>query len=227
MQYKWPDAGTLRTILREHFFLKKHEVRESTLQLLRQIYPSVDWSRVDFYEGLPWFTPMAAPFVSAQALPHFYSTHRFRIYLKKFDESRAQCLADIVHEAYHVMQGMSFQKGYGLGFFRTWMVFYLADFFKNGYRDNVFEVPAFDQEYRFLAYCESKGLHGIQPPLPLHVLDSIDENTGLIAQRAKMPKIKGWWTVPSAIVLCLIITVSRPVLDLLLGTVRLFLPKDR
>lgn len=225
MQYKWPDLATFRKILREDFFLKKHEIRQSTRQLLQQVYPSVDWSRVDFYEGLPWFTPLAAPFVSAQALPHFYSMHRFRIYLKKYDESRAQCLADIIHEAYHVMQGMSFHKGYGLGFFRTWMVLYLADFFRNGYRQNVFEIPAFDQEFRFLAYCESKGLHGIQPPLPPNVLQSIDEHTGLLARHSSWPKIAGWWTIPAAIVLCLVVTVSKPALDLLLGALRLIVPK--
>src|SRR5436190_1063345 len=90
--------------VRESFFLRRHFPNEATMQVLRNIYPRVDWNRVDFYEGLPWFTPIVAPYVNAQALPQFYSFGRFRIYLRKFDESRAQNVADIVHEAFHVMQ---------------------------------------------------------------------------------------------------------------------------
>src|SRR3954467_12050481 len=114
----------------DSFFLKKQNPMPSTIHLLHQLYPGVDWGRVDFYEGLPWFTPVVAPYVTAQALPQFYSFGRFRIYLTKFDETRAQCLADVVHEAFHIMQAMHFTKGYGIGFFRGWMLYYIAYFFK-------------------------------------------------------------------------------------------------
>jgi hypothetical protein len=62
----------------KNFFLKKHQPAESTLQLLHDIYPHINWKRVDFYEGLPWFTSFVAPYVTAQALPNFYSFTRYR-----------------------------------------------------------------------------------------------------------------------------------------------------
>src|SRR4051812_15651792 len=103
---KWnikPPKDFFRTA-KANFRLKKYEPLPATMHLLADLYPGVDWKRVDFYQGLPWFTPGVAPYVTAQALPQFYSFGRFRIYLTKFDETRAQCLADIVHEAFHIMQ---------------------------------------------------------------------------------------------------------------------------
>jgi hypothetical protein len=132
----------LAASIRNSFFLKRHHILPGTQKLLAELYPGVDWSRVSFYEGLPWFTGFVAPYVTAQALPDFYSFGRYRIYLKKFDESRAQCIADIVHEAFHLLQAMHFLRGYGIGFLRGFMVHYNALFLKYGYRQNPFEVPA-------------------------------------------------------------------------------------
>src|SRR3954470_8544878 len=95
------------------FFLRRHYPLPVTMEVLKHLYPEMDWSRVTFHEGLPWFTPLVAPFVTAQALPDFYSCTRFRIYLRKFDESRAQCIADIAHEAFHILQAMQHARGYG------------------------------------------------------------------------------------------------------------------
>src|SRR5436190_6851302 len=133
MKWHWPKTKEMFHPMRNNFFLRRHTPLPSTIQLLKDLYPNVNWNRVDFYEGLPWFTPAVAPYVTCQALPQFYSFSKFRIYIKKFDESRAQCLADIVHEAFHVMQAMHFAKGYGLGFFRVWMLYYVAVFMKHGY----------------------------------------------------------------------------------------------
>ena len=118
-------------LIKNRFFLKKHTPLPSTMELLKNLYPQVDWKRVEFFEGLPWFTGIIAPFVTAQALPHFYSFSKYRIYLIRFDESRAQCLADIVHEGFHVLQAMQFSKGYGLGFLRGLMVYYNALFLRH------------------------------------------------------------------------------------------------
>jgi hypothetical protein len=175
----------------------------------------VNWNRVDFYEGLPWFTPLVAPYVTAQAMPQFYSMGRYRIYLKKFDESRAQCLADIIHEGYHIMQAMQFLKGYGVGFLRGLMVYYNALFYKYGYRQNPFEIPAYNQEYRFLDYCNKHNIAGILPEVRPNALERISEEKGLVFYSFPFRYRENIIVLAGAFLLCLLITLTRPLADLL------------
>jgi hypothetical protein len=209
--------------LKSSFFLKKYTPCAETLKLLKNIYPTVNWNHVDFYEGLPWFTPLVAPYVTAQALPDFYSCSRFRIYLSKFDETKAQCISDIVHEAFHVLQGMHFAKGYGVGFFRIWMVYYIAFFIKYGYRQNPFEIPAYDQEYRFLEYCRQKGFHGISPRVSYKSFSDIFIEKELVFRDIDFSFGENILLLFVGILLCALITILKPVADVLMYSVRLFL----
>jgi hypothetical protein len=204
----------LRTA-RENFFLKKHSPSVHTLQMLHALYPSVNWSRVDFYEGLPWFTPGVAPYVTAQALPDFYSCTRFRIYLKKFDESRVQCLADVVHEAFHILQAMHFSKGYGVGFFRIWMFYYIACFIKQGYRNNDFEIPAYEQEFRFLHFCAKQGLHGITPKADERALNRVSMQPELIFSDIRYRYKGSAWALAGSLIFCLLVTLVKPLADVI------------
>jgi hypothetical protein len=211
-------TGPLKALFRDFknkFFLRKHSPKEYTLELLRTLYPSVDWRRVDFYEGLPWFTPLVAPYVTAQALPRFYSFGGFRIYLKKFDESRPQCLADIVHEGFHIMQSMHFAKGYGLGFLRGLMVYYNAYYATHGYRANPFEEPAYDQEFRFLELCRKHGIHGIiDVPSPPEIIKIAKEQS--LVFPAMTFRFKGNpFALAGSALLCFVIALARPVADVL------------
>jgi hypothetical protein len=201
--------------VRSGFFLRKHIPRPTTMKLLKDLYPSVDWDRVDFYEGLPWFTPFIAPYVTAQALPQFYSFGRFRIYLKKFDESRAQCLADIVHEGLHVLQGMHFWKGYGLGIIRGFTVYYCALFFKHGYRNSPLEIPAFDQEFRFLDFCEKHHQHGISPPIRISELEQIGEDPGLVFKSYRFRYEGNVLVLAGSFIFCFFLAFIKPLADLL------------
>jgi hypothetical protein len=202
--------------LRASLFLKKQMPSAHTMALLAKLYPNINWRRVSFYEGLPWFTPTVAPYVTAQALPHFYSPGRYCIYLKKFDESRVQCLADLVHEAFHVLQAMHFAKGYGIGFFRGWMLYYIASFIKLGYRNNPFEVPAYDQEFRFLDHCSRQGLHGIEPKADLEALTKVAKQPELIFKNYSYRHTGSFLALVGSFVFCTVVTVVRPVADLLL-----------
>lgn len=213
--------------VRENFFLKKQIPLPSTIKLLKDLYPAVDWNRVDFYEGLPWFTPLIAPYVTAQALPQFYSFSRYRIYLKIFDESRAQCLADIVHEGYHVMQAMHFWNGYGLGFFRGLMVYYNALFLKYGYRSNPFEITAYDQEYRFLDYCEKHGLHGIVPEVTPGAFNNISRERPLVFSRYQFRYGESYFALAVSFIFCSLVTVIKPVVDLLIFGIGFSVTKER
>jgi hypothetical protein len=220
---------TLKTVIAKckdipaNFILKKRTLNPTTFDLLKSLYPKINWNRVNFYEGLPWFTPFAAPYVTAQALPHFYSTGRFCIYLKKFDERRVQCLSDLVHEAFHVMQAMKFAKGYGIGFLRGWTIRYLAYFFKIGYRQNPFEIPAYDHEFKFLEICASHGLHGIQPEADQPSLQSVSNETSLVVNRSDVGYKGNIFLLILGFCLCFLITIVRPVADMLVGGLRLIL----
>jgi hypothetical protein len=199
--------------VREQFFLKKHNIAPSTRQLLSTIYPTINWDRVDFVEGLPWFTPFIAPYVTAQALPSFYSFSRFRIYLRKFDETRAQCLADIVHEAFHVLQAMEFGKGYGIGACRGFTIFYTALFFKHGYRKNPFEEPAFEQEFLFLELCEKHGIHGIEPRTNAEALKQLSNEKRLLAPDFKFRYRENKWRLFFGFIFCLLLALLFPVIE--------------
>jgi hypothetical protein len=200
--------------VRTNLFLRKHEPLPSTLRLLREIYPSVNWDRVDFYEGLPWYTAFVAPYVTAQALPQFFSFGRFRIYLTKYDESRAQCLADIVHEGMHVMQAMKYMKGYGFGFLRGFIIYYLALYFKYGYRNNPFEIPAYDQEYRFLGYCLQRKQHGIEPKINPDALFPVGADSGLVFFKSDVTYQENFFLLTGGFLLTLLLALAKPVLDL-------------
>jgi hypothetical protein len=210
--------------MRNNFFLRRHEPLPSTIQLLRDLYPNVNWNRVEFYEGLPWFTPAVAPYVTCQALPQFYSFSKFRIYIKKFDEGRARCLADIVHEAFHVMQAMHFARGYGFGFFRIWMLYYVAVFMKHGYRQNPFEVPAYDQEFRFMSWCEKNRVHGIVPAVhpDSPILVHAKNETPLVFKEYKFRYQDSWIFLPLSFLFCLFISLVRPAADLVVYVIRIF-----
>lgn len=225
MKWHIPKLGQFITPIRSNFFLRKYTPKESTMNILESIYPEVDWKRVDFYEGLPWWTPAVAPYVTAQALPQFYSFRKFRIYLRKFDETRAQCLADVVHEAFHIMQAMNFAKGYGVGFFRLWMLYYIAVFIKHGYRQNAFEVPAYDQEYRFLEYCEKHNLHGITPPVNDAALKKLAKEPALVFRKFDFKYRESALAMVGAFFFCSAITVIKPLADLAALLIRPFVPK--
>jgi hypothetical protein len=198
------------------------------MEVLRTLYPNIDWRRVDFYEGLPWFTPAVAPYVTAQALPQFYSFSKFRIYLKKYDESRPQCVADIVHEAFHVMQAMHFARGYGIGFFRVWMLYYIAVFFRHGYRQNPFEVPAYDQEFRFMQFCERKGLHGISPPaLDPPAYKEIATEKDMIFPSYSFRYEENGLILLGSFLFCLFISLTKPIVDLLVFIIRLIVGRKK
>jgi hypothetical protein len=214
-------------LIKTRFFLKRHVPMPSTIELLENLYPGVQWERVEFYEGLPWFTAFIAPFVTAQALPHFYSFGKYKIYLLRFDESRAQCLADIVHEAFHVFQAMQFMNGYGIGFLRGLMIYYNALFLRFGYRMNPFEIPAYDQEFRFLDFCERHGYHGISPQLNREALEKISNEASLIHVTHPFKYSANYLFLAGSFVFCIIITILRPIFDILAYLVIQFVSQEK
>lgn len=211
----------LKDLSHTNFFLRKHQPTPFTMELLKNIYPTINWKRVDFYEGLPWFTPLVAPYVTAQALPQFYSLGKYRIYIKKFDETQPGCVADIVHEAYHILQYMQIWRGYGLGFFRGMMVFYNAFFVKYGYRQNPFEIPAYDQEYRFMKYCAINNITEIIPDKTVVALKNIPSNHDLISKSFSFKYDYSKIILGATYIFCIGIALSKPIADGLMYVLRI------
>lgn len=147
-------------------FPKRVYPSERVMNMLRVIYPNLSLEKIGFYEGIPWFTRYVAPYVTAQALPATYSFRRLNIHVAKYDENNCSVLADIVHEAYHMVQYERFGNAWGIGFFRTFLVYYNACFITRGYRNNPFEIPAYEQEYAFHRFCIT---HRISPESPYDV----------------------------------------------------------
>jgi len=215
------------TEVKTSFYLKKHIPSPSTVQLLKDLYPSVNWNRVDFYEGLPWFTPYIAPYVTAQALPEFYSFSRYRIYTKNFDETKPQYLADIVHEGYHVMQAMHFWKGYGFGFFRGLMLYYNALFIKHGYRSNPFEITAHDQEDRFMEYFKNRLDSIVDEKVVTENFCEIYKEKLLVFNKYKFRYEGNYFALAVSFMFCTLVTITKPFADVLVFGIRLIPIKVR
>lgn len=104
------------------------------------------WERVDFYQGLPWWSMGAV----AITIPDVRTSDRFSIFLgKRVDFCNPKDLSVLVHEFYHIYQYISDQNGVGSGSFRPGFIAYFQKWVQNGYRKSPFEedAHAFDQRF--------------------------------------------------------------------------------
>lgn len=133
--------------------------------LLQGIYPTIDWQKVRFYKGLPWF--MRGSYINAIVLPATWRRRHIHIYFAIYQPNTLAGLSTIIHEGFHVLQYQDL--GTGIGFLRRFMVCYLADYFqlffkninKKGYRiaNNIayqqhpMEISAYAQDRNFSQHC--------------------------------------------------------------------------
>jgi hypothetical protein len=120
-------------------------------QLLQVVYPTVDWTRVTFYCGLPKGTSSNT---AGMTFPDPDSFSNYRVYLKNADfcvdtGDDDDPISTLIHEAFHVQQYMcGIGRGYGIGLLRPGFFNYQACCI-NGYDNNPFEQAAIAQEKRF------------------------------------------------------------------------------
>jgi hypothetical protein len=116
-----------------YLFPKRIDPPECVLELLRFIYPTVDWSRVSFYEGWPHLIGLSPN--AAITLPDTYTPHRINVYFRpgRWDPCSCAGLGLIVHEGFHVLQISDMLGGMGAGFARPFIVQYLACWAGNGF----------------------------------------------------------------------------------------------
>lgn len=151
-------CGRMFEILRKLInlsFPKEIEKPECVLRLLEAIYPTVDWSKVRFYDGLPWFARLSQG-TNAITLPGKYGLDSIHIYFQDFNPCTCEGMGTIIHEGFHVLQYNDIGT-FGVGWIRPFMIQYFACCFKLGkdcYDEHPMENGAYDFEDDFLeAYC--------------------------------------------------------------------------
>jgi len=127
----------------------------------------------------------------------------------------------------YIVQGMRFWNGYGFGILRGFTVYYSALFTKFGYRNNPFEIPAYDQKFRFMSFCEKHNQHGIKPEIDTTILKKIYTETPLIFRNYQFHYAGNYFILAISFVFCLILALIKPLIDGFVFLIRLLTHKNR
>lgn len=118
------------------------------LKTMHYLFPTLDFGRVAFFEGIPW--PIRIGNQEGIAIPDPLGTGMALVYLKAgsyLPESEETFLL-LAHELVHVLQiQRSLTKGYGLGLANPGVVSYLTCWLSSGFssgRANRIEREAYD-----------------------------------------------------------------------------------
>ncbi len=203
----------------------------SSYLVLRRLYPNINWEKVRFFEGMPWFV---GKFAEAIVLPSAYRLDYLDVYLKQAQDDDVESLALLVHEAMHLQQCHEIKGLLGYGYFRKFVVYYLAYYYQvffavwreesfkiareKGYWKHPLELPAYLQERRFKKLLTDH----LKAGFPIHETVSTDSFLDQLTQikvgdsgTTKAPKL--WFIVPATLV-TLPLLFAAPIVD---GALRL------
>lgn len=110
----------------------------------------MEWHFVKFFYGLPWFMHWADNEASTQ--PSSYDHHSINVYFakKKWSPYSIRGLSTIVHECFHVLQYRTLLHGWGIGYFRLFLIPYFSGYALRGRsRLHLIEGPAYEEEDKF------------------------------------------------------------------------------
>lgn len=216
----------LKEILRNFynwFRPKEIEKPDCVLQLLKTIYPTVNWNKVHFHNGLPWFIPSSQ--ASAITLPGTYDFTRIHIYFNgNFDPCTCRGLRLIVHEGFHVLQYTDIAVG-GVGFIRLFMMEYFGCWIANGfvYANNPMEIAAYAQENRFNKCCNAIKPEKIcdcstkPPTFNQNALNQLITNCPDLVRRTSGFKYNcGFFPLILGIILDVLIGIVIPIVEIIL-----------
>lgn len=224
-------CGRMFEILRKLInlsFPKEIEKPECVLRLLEAIYPTVDWSKVRFYDGLPWFARLLQG-TNAITLPGKYGLDSIHIYFQDFNPCTCEGMGTIIHEGFHVLQYNDIGT-FGVGWIRPFMIQYFACCFKLGkdcYDEHPMENGAYDFEDDFLeAYCyDGKPKYQIcdcskkPPTFNQNELNKfIIENSKLVKETSGYKYDCGFWYALAALLTLIVIAGFQPLIDVLFIT---------
>lgn len=212
------------------------ELMPKEQRLLQQMYPHVDWTKVEFNTNLPWF--MHYTFAIGSALPASYNSDRVHVYLREKDRrSVDERLSIMVHEAFHVQQYHdleSMTKGsWGWGYNRRFMRYYLGwyfqvlyeGFFKDGmswreakqhaYRQHPMERTAYFHEGLFRKYVNTYRGHS--------VIGFFKEVPRLVCTSSNVPDAPKWFFHFLGTLLSVLLALSKPLMDAVFFPIALLL----
>lgn len=192
-------------------------------RLLQFLYPTVDWSRVTFFSGLPYW---ASSDTTGITIPDPLGLSGFNVYLGKYtDFCDDDAISQLVHESFHIQQFMGIGLGYGVGWMRPSFYKYFVCFLSgldfrhhtiseaisniseaisNAYYDNPFEVAAYAQEAAFrncysVKACDCTTGKPVFNPAALDNLKTCNES--LIVTKPIVPHCGRWWVYVFALLL--------------------------
>lgn len=210
----------------QRIFPKKIEPSPFTQQLLKSLYPTVNWEKVKMYKGLPWFLPK---WTSAIVLPASWHYQRMHIYFRDFEEKNITGLSTIVHEGMHILQASDIAKAKGLGLMRGFIMWYIGlffktlwdnwgrypkqEFWKKCYYLHPMEIPAFAQGDAFYesyhAFHKETG-YQYWEKVPENIAPFLSKNPQFIRQESGVNAIKsGFWKLTGTLV-CLPLALIFP-----------------
>lgn len=207
------------------------EKPDCVLKLLERIYPTIDWSKVKFHNGLPWFVSTFSPATEAITIPGTYSFNNIHIYFKNFDPCSCKGLATIIHEGFHVLQYNDIGTG-GIGWIRLFMIEYFACCIKLGrncYDEHPMEIAAykFEEEFRKCCNTLTKPICDCStnpPTFNQSALDQLFLNCPDLVRMSSGFKYNcGFFFAVLGTILSIIIATLLPVIDLIFLVVDLIL----
>lgn len=201
-------------------FPKRVTIEPEVIQLLSQVFPTLDFNRIYFFSGMPWFMKYA--FAAGVTLPGTYDLSGINIYLDGCNQKSKNGLGLIVHELFHGLQYKDLHGGYGVGFMRSFLVFYLTEYFillKQGFKTQPFfeasksaydchpmEMPAYQHEFEFKIKYQKLGLDGMLAKFPE---TCIAEKAGYKFQHSRL-------TLIPATLITIGFMLIKPIIELLL-----------
>ncbi|MCP4441633.1 MAG: hypothetical protein GY810_22215 [Aureispira sp.] len=210
-------------------FPQRLKLDQKEQELLQKMYPTVDWEYVRYYRNMPWY--MLKSFAIATALPHSYSGKYINIYFKSYKPNTFISTCTLVHEAFHVLQYEDMasmnKKGWGLGFFRRFIRYYLGWYFakwvqtflKKGvnrkevgyqaYRYHEMEIPAYDHESIF-----GENFHHYRNADDSSYL--FQQAPKLVIKNSNSPKRPPIWAWLLGSIIALVLTIVKPIADCLI-----------
>lgn len=195
-------------------------------KLLAFLYPNVDWTRVIFYSGMPFWVSSSTVGLT---IPDPLSMSAFRVYLRNTDfcidtGTESDPISALVHEAFHIQQFMgSVGGGYGSGWLRPGFFNYLVCWISCGFSTdenagNAFEDGAYQQEHCFRAcrqnqpkVCDCASGTPVFNPAGLNALGAChgkpDCKNPLIVREPRVPTgdCGPWWAVLGGYILATLI----------------------
>lgn len=161
-------------------FPKQVTLEPDIIQLLSKVYPTLDFNRIYFFNGMPWFMKYA--FAIGVTLPGTYNLSGVNIYLDGCNQRSTQGLGLIVHELFHGLQYKDLHGGYGVGFLRSFLVYYFTEYLilmkqeigarsffdasKAAYDCHPMEMPAYQHEFEFKTQLNALGIDGMLANFP-------------------------------------------------------------